>query len=209
LKYTLCLFISLFFLSSVGFAAIDFDAVTEDQIDTQGLKITKAEFLAFASAQVSEKKPGLGTYGIVDFDVCAYPVQGKPLNRLKDLLGMPIRLASTPSCKEMVINKVLVQNYGFDRDEPNAYKARRCVYTLIKAFRPMMEYYSMKYEKQRAGECTYCERQQRRRLSDITKIEGKTTQFCGSNQPKVKLFLNDLSQQLDLSYKEKTQPEAP
>ena len=191
--------------SSVTSAAIDFDAITSDQIDLAALKISKKSFFEFAADQVQEKKPGLGTYGIVEFETCAYPVNGRPLHQLQTLAGKPIRLLSTPSCTETVIQKVLEQNYNFDPTKPNNYKARRCIYTLIKAFRPMMEYYSMVYEERKAGDCRFCDDQEKRRLEKIAKTGQKTKQFCGSNQPKVQQFLQEFSNQLDQAYKAKTQ----
>jgi len=206
LKGTIGFLVGWLCFASVGLAAIDFEAITVGHIDLEKLKVSKSSFLAFADAQVRQRSEGLGTYGIVDFNACDYPVAGKPLSKLENLEGKALRLLSTPSCQELVIQKVLVQNYQFGPEVPSAYKARRCIYTLIKAFRPMMEYYTLKYEEAKSGNCSFCEDQQRRRLEKIAKVTQKTTQFCGENQPKVQQFLNDLSGQLDQSFIRKNSP---
>lgn len=202
MKSLLTLLLWGLWLPGLALGQINFSLAQEDQVDLNKLEISKADFLAFAQKEVAEKKPGLGTYGIVELDACRYPVKGRPLSELRTPEGKPIRLLSTPACDQVVIEKVLNQGTNFAAQKMSDYERRRCVVTLSSLFRPMMEYYTIHHELM-AQSCPTCEAQEKRRLDTITHYKGKLAQFCGPGTQAVEGFLQELSLTLDQAFAQK------
>ncbi|OGG99916.1 MAG: hypothetical protein A2600_12935 [Candidatus Lambdaproteobacteria bacterium RIFOXYD1_FULL_56_27] len=208
MKSLLTLLLWGLWLPGLAFGQINFSLAQEDQIDLAKLEISKADFLAFAQKEVEEKKPGLGTYGIVELDACRYKVNGRPLAELRTSEGKPILLLSTPSCAQLVIEKALNQGTDFAAQKMSDYERRRCVVTLSSLFRPMMEYYTIHHELM-AQSCPTCEAQEKRRLDTIGHYKGKLGQFCGPGTKAVEGFLLDLSRTLDQAFAQKVRAQKP
>ncbi|MDT8448059.1 MAG: hypothetical protein RRB13_14295 [bacterium] len=200
----------LFFVFVTGFssnaqAQLNLDQLGPEGVDLSKVVINKELFLDFVGREVAQKKPGLGTYGKVELDLCSFPVNGRPLKELKTLQGKSIRLFSNPSCEQWVLRQLLDRSYGFSDQPLSTYQMRRCISETTKAFSPMMEYYTVLYEVPVLSDCAFCEIQKKRRLSQIQDANEKVKSYCEEAVPEVQRFLQDLSGRLDQAFKLKAE----
>lgn len=195
----------LLFLPWAASAQLDFDQLGDDKVDLEALQVTKQAFMEFVDQEVAQKEPGLGTYGIVKLEVCHFPVNGRRLSDLKTLQGKSVPLISNPSCEQLVVQKLLDAAYGYAQTDLSPYARRRCLYETTQAFGHMMEYYTIKHVNPVIDECRFCEGQLKRRLTKIQQAHAKAQSYCGPAMPKIKEFLQDLSDRLDLAYQAKAE----
>ncbi|MDH5560943.1 MAG: hypothetical protein OEY59_08850 [Deltaproteobacteria bacterium] len=200
------IFIGLFiFIAWPLSAKIDFETISNEKIDLDKLKIDKQQFFAFVKKNIVKKKPGLGNFGRVSFIPCQFEFNHTQLAELKTIEGKQIKFLSNPSCDQIVLRKVLSESYAYNRSSINSYKEKKCIFTLEKAFSPILEYYTILYEERFIKDCPYCESAEKSRLKKIGEIQSQIRDYCGSEQSKILKFLGELDGLAESVFKEKNQ----
>lgn len=199
---SVCLLIGLFAIN--GFAQINFQAINQNRIDLEKLKIDKQQLFGFVQETILTRQPGLGAYGRVPFYPCDMKLGEQKIIDYRTPEGKEIKFLSNPSCGQIVIRTVLETSYRYDKNAITSYKNRQCLLSLETIISPMLEYYTIKYEERQLGDCPSCNFKEKERLDSILAIQKKITDNCQNESPKVMNFITDLDTQIVSSYKIKT-----
>ncbi|MBU3917789.1 hypothetical protein KKA14_19870 [bacterium] len=185
-------------------AKIDFKNTSQDTIDLEKLTIDKQVFLSFVASTINSRQAGLGLYGRISFNPCDFEIGSRKLIEYKNLKGIENRFLSNPSCSQSVIRKILENSYKYQKDNLSDYEDRKCVMELEEIFSPVLEYYSIQYEEILLKGCTDCVSKEQNRLEKIINIQRKIVSSCNPEHEKVMLFINDLIELIENTYKTKT-----
>lgn len=199
MKKSLVLFIFLLFLLPLHLSAdIQFDALSQLKINIENLEIKKPLFISFVEHTVKNKPKGLGTYGKLNFNFCNIPVKGRPLSEYQTSKGRDVRFLSNPSCSQMVLSKLLTQNYKYNLSDRSSYDNRRCIRLIENITVPLFEYYTLKMELKPEGNCRFCDVKERERLQKIVALRNKIKQTCQSQS--VLDFITELDHTIETSF---------
>ncbi len=187
----------------MALAQLGFQELVKDQVNLATLSVTKESFFAFLQQDIATKPLGLGPGSQVTFDLCHYPVQGRPLAALRTELGKEIKFLSNPSCQQIVLKKILASSYDYKPHNLSAYRDRQCTLGLIKMFKPILAYYSIQIEEPAKAPCPYCDSMAQYQAQQIFKEQGKINTLCGVEAGKTAKFVGDLSTEVERIMREK------
>ncbi len=203
---TTALFVIIIFFSITGLAIINFQPSFQDTIDIEAIEMDKKTFFDFVHQTILHKKPGLGKYGRVAFHPCDMKIGELKIIDYKSKEGKELRFFSNPSCNQIILRRVLENSYQYDKASVTSYHNRQCLLSVEKIISPLLEYYTLKYEVQKMGDCNACEFKEKERLDLILATQKKVLQHCHSQAPKVIKFITELDSQIEASYKSKSAP---
>lgn len=203
MKFVSLILLILLGLAPHALAQLGFQELVKDQVHVEKLSITKESFFAFLQQDLNAKPLGLGPGSQVNFDLCHYPAQGKPLASQRNELGKEIKFLSNPSCQQIVLKKILISSYGYKPNSLSSYRDRQCTLGLIKMFKPILAYYVIQIEEPAKAACPYCDSMAQYQAQQIFKEQGKVNTLCGVEAGKTARFIGDLSNEVERILKEK------
>ncbi|MDX2470335.1 MAG: hypothetical protein QNL04_07145 [SAR324 cluster bacterium] len=203
MKAFMLIFYSVFFLANSLFAQIGYKALTADRIELKTLKISKDQFFAYTRNTILSNPLGLGVSTLVPFELCDYPVKGKKLSSYNTPEGKGIIFLSSPSCKQIVLRKVLVQSYDFKGDNISNYRNRQCLLDITEIIGPLLQFFATQIEEPAKKDCPHCQSMAQYKAKVLYKAQGQINKTCGVEAGKTAKFVADFSQVVEASMKEK------
>ena len=205
MKFVVTLVSILVLLVQPAFAQIGYKALTSDRLDLKALKITKEEFFDFTAKTIKTNPLGLGPSTILHFKLCEFQIKGRALSEYKTLKGKEIAFLSNPSCKQVVLRKILVESYGFRQDRLSSYRNRQCLLDVTEIVGPIVNFFATQIEEPAKKDCPHCNSMAQSKAKTLFKAQGQINKTCGVEAGKTGKFVAEFSEIVEQAMREKVE----